>query len=67
MISPQHLTAGCPHLQGADDPETVHYGAAKAMDRSKRRDRRPTLFLLTDSTSFVSGHSLVVNGGWTAW
>jgi NAD(P)-dependent dehydrogenase (short-subunit alcohol dehydrogenase family) len=27
----------------------------------------PTLLLLTDSASFVTGHSLVVDGGWTAW
>ncbi|MEI7551793.1 MAG: SDR family oxidoreductase [Verrucomicrobiota bacterium] len=40
-----------------------------ALQRIGQRDEivGPTLFLLTDSASYVTGHSLVVDGGWTSW
>jgi NAD(P)-dependent dehydrogenase (short-subunit alcohol dehydrogenase family) len=54
----------------AREPEHVGRVAAKtALGRIGRSDEivGPTLFLLTDSASFVTGHSLMVDGGWTAW
>jgi NAD(P)-dependent dehydrogenase (short-subunit alcohol dehydrogenase family) len=53
-----------------NEPEHVRRVAAKTvLGRIGRCDEivGPTLFLLTDSASFVTGHSLVVDGGWTAW
>jgi NAD(P)-dependent dehydrogenase (short-subunit alcohol dehydrogenase family) len=53
-----------------DEPEHIRRIAAKTvLGRIGRNDEivGPTLFLLTDSASFVTGHSLVVDGGWTAW
>jgi NAD(P)-dependent dehydrogenase (short-subunit alcohol dehydrogenase family) len=52
------------------EPEHVARVAGKtALGRIGRAEEvvGPTLFLLTDSASFVTGHSLVVDGGWTAW
>jgi len=53
-----------------ESPDFVRTLAGKtALGRIGRNDEivGPTLFLLTDSASFVTGQSLVVDGGWTSW
>jgi NAD(P)-dependent dehydrogenase (short-subunit alcohol dehydrogenase family) len=55
---------------GIDHPEFVSDLEGKTALRRVGKNTEivgPTLFLLTDSASFVTGHSLVVDGGWTAW
>jgi NAD(P)-dependent dehydrogenase (short-subunit alcohol dehydrogenase family) len=55
---------------GIDHPEFVSDLESKTALRRVGNNTEivgPTLFLLTDSASFVTGHSLVVDGGWTAW
>ena len=57
-----------PAGQGADDGFVARLGAKTALYRIGRNTEivGPTLFLLSDSASYVTGHSLVVDGGWTA-
>jgi NAD(P)-dependent dehydrogenase (short-subunit alcohol dehydrogenase family) len=55
--------------------QQAHPAFIKDLDRKTALNRigrnheivGPTLFLLTDSASYVTGHSLVVDGGWTIW
>lgn len=57
-----------PHGQGGDASFVERLGAKTALNRIGRNTEiaGPTLFLLSDSASYVTGHSLVVDGGWTA-
>jgi NAD(P)-dependent dehydrogenase (short-subunit alcohol dehydrogenase family) len=58
-----------PQVQ-ADDPRFItELGKKTALRRigSNREIVGPTLFLLGDSSSYVTGHSLVVDGGWTVY
>lgn len=58
-----------PGVQKSDPSFIAALAEKTALRRIGRSEEivGPTLFLLTDSASFVTGHSLVVDGGWTAW
>ena len=58
-----------PGMQNSHPDFIQRLGAKTALGRIGQHDEMvgPTLFLLTDSASYVTGHNLVVDGGWTAW
>lgn len=56
-----------PRVQASDPGFLQRLGAKTALQRIGQREEivGPTLFLLTDSASYVTGQSLAVDGGWT--
>jgi NAD(P)-dependent dehydrogenase (short-subunit alcohol dehydrogenase family) len=58
-----------PKIQAELPQFITQLNAKTALGRIGRREEvvGPTLFLLGDGASYVTGHTLVVDGGWTAW
>jgi NAD(P)-dependent dehydrogenase (short-subunit alcohol dehydrogenase family) len=58
-----------PTVQAAHPELMKELGAKTPLNRFGQNHEivGPTLFLLTDSASYVTGHSLAVDGGWTIW
>lgn len=58
-----------PAVQTAHPEFVAEIGQKTALGRIGRNTEivAPTLFLLSDGASYITGHNLVVDGGWTAW
>ena len=57
-------------VENDQEPEfTRSYGERVPMGRMVRREElgSSVVFLASDAASYITGHNLVIDGGWTAW
>lgn len=67
-ISPGGFGPGVEAMEGNEEFRD-NYKKLTPMNRfaSENDIKGPVLFLVSDASSYVTGHNLIVDGGWTSW